>query len=177
MEPDWEGRGMDYLETRDVASLLKSELGLNSRQASVKKQSSDQYLKITIRDASVNPRLVRNFAKRYSTWKMDNTDLCTGQSIDVALSKEVCEKKSSNYTKYTELVREAIRSVNGLKDEYRSVDIDGKKVIFSCVNGIKNHIQAHFDGNRAYVHVDDMDKDSFIKSISTQLMYIVEFGY
>lgn len=79
----------DWLTTAQIRAMLKNNLGLNSRQVTVSKRHSQQYLDITIRDAAVAVAKVQEFAKSLSTWTMDNTDYCSGQSINVSTTGEV----------------------------------------------------------------------------------------
>jgi len=78
-----------WIKPAELRALLKLNLGLNARQVSVSKRHSLQYLTVTIRDASVNIKMVEDFSSKFSTWTMDNTDYVEGQSISVELSDEV----------------------------------------------------------------------------------------
>lgn len=79
----------DWLSCSEIRALLKSKLGYNARQVTVKERSSAQYLTITVRAASVDLKKVQAFAKGLDTWTMDNTDYCEGQSIHVVTTSEV----------------------------------------------------------------------------------------
>lgn len=78
-----------WIEPAELRALLKTNLGLNARQVTVKKDSSLRYLSIIIRDAGVDIGKVKQFAKGFSTWSMDMTDYVTGQSVNVYLTREV----------------------------------------------------------------------------------------
>lgn len=86
-----------WTTTQELRSLLKTNLGLNSRQVSVSKGHSTQYLTITIRDACVNIAKVKEFAKSFNTWNMDITDCVTGQSIEVKTTDEVDVIHAANF--------------------------------------------------------------------------------
>lgn len=79
----------NWLTTADLRALLKSQLGLNSRQVTAKCRHSQQYLDLIIRDASVDVAAVQAFAAGLDTWSMDNTDYCSGQSVNVSTTSEV----------------------------------------------------------------------------------------
>jgi hypothetical protein len=79
----------DWVTPEILRALLKQNLGLNTRKVSVKKRSSNTFLAITILDPSVDFAAVKRFAKQFDTFSMDNTDLATGQSVDVELSDKV----------------------------------------------------------------------------------------
>jgi len=78
-----------WLDAKDIRNLLKQNLGLNSKQVSVSKGHSTQYMKLTVRDASVELAKVEAFARALDTWNMDVTDYVTGQSLTVETSEEV----------------------------------------------------------------------------------------
>lgn len=78
-----------WIEPQQLRGLLRSNLGLNSRQATVKTGSSSRYLTIIIRDPAVPIAAVEAFAAQLHTWDMDVTDYVTGQSIHVEVSAEV----------------------------------------------------------------------------------------
>ena len=90
-------RSSDWIDCETLRALLKTNLGLNSKQVSVSKRSGLQYLKITIRDAGVDVAKVREFAKSLNTWSMDQTDYVEGQSVDVLTTKEVDEIHAAPY--------------------------------------------------------------------------------
>lgn len=73
-----------FLETKEVAALLKQNLGLNARKVTVSARNSTTYLTVTVRDASVDLAAVTAFCKSLDSWSMDQTDYVTGQSISVA---------------------------------------------------------------------------------------------
>lgn len=79
---------MPHITTQELRSILKKS-GFNSRQVSVKQNSSLTYLTVTIRDAKVTVESIKSVTSQYNTWHMDNTDYVTGQSINVVLSDEV----------------------------------------------------------------------------------------
>lgn len=87
----------DWVTTAQLRALLKSNLGLNSRQVTCAKSHSTQYLEITIRDPLVNRAAVKSFAKSFSTWNMDNTDYVSGQSVNVSTTKEVDAAHAAPY--------------------------------------------------------------------------------
>ena len=82
-------RSSDFLSTVELASLLRANLGLNSRKVTVAKRSSLTYVDVTVRDPSVDLRAVTAFCASLDTWSMDQTDYCTGQSISVKTTREV----------------------------------------------------------------------------------------
>ncbi len=77
------------LTPEQLRNLLKVNLGLNSKMATVKSGSSMSYLTITVRDACVDIDRVVEFAASLSTWEMDVTDYCSGQSITVEVAGNV----------------------------------------------------------------------------------------
>ncbi len=79
----------DWITPGQLRALLKNSLKLNARQTTVSKSHSQQYLEITIRDATVNIPQVQQFARMFHTWSMDNTDYCCGQSVHVHTTAEV----------------------------------------------------------------------------------------
>lgn len=79
----------EWVTTEQLRVLLKNNLDLNARKVSVSRRSSNRYLSITIRDASVDIKAVEDFAAKFNTWTMDNTDYVEGQSIDVSTTREV----------------------------------------------------------------------------------------
>jgi hypothetical protein len=78
-----------FFTTAELRQLLKQNLGLNARQVTVSGRNSITYLTITVRDASVDVAKVKEFAKSCDTWKCDQSDYCSGQSINVETTKEV----------------------------------------------------------------------------------------
>lgn len=79
----------DWTTPAALRVLIKENLGYNARQISVRRRSSNQYLEIVVRDASVNLPAVEAFAAKLATWSIDNTDYCTGQSVHVETTREV----------------------------------------------------------------------------------------
>lgn len=79
----------EWVTTADLRALLKSKLGYNAKQVSAKCRHSQQYLDLTIRDAGVDVAAVTAFAATLDSWSMDQTDYCTGQSVNVSTTGEV----------------------------------------------------------------------------------------
>ena len=87
----------------------KTNLGLNSRQVSVRKSTCGlRYLDLTVRDPGVDVSKVHEFANAISTWKMDEGDNVSGQSISVFTSPEVDKAHAAPF------IEEVMRSVETL---------------------------------------------------------------
>lgn len=91
-----------WITPQELRALLKNNLGITAKQASVKKGCGVRYLDITIRDPRLDFRAVEKFAKTLDTWSMDETDYCDGQSISVHLSDEV---KTAMIQKYLHIAQ------------------------------------------------------------------------
>lgn len=68
---------------------IKAATGYNSRQCSVRMNSSLQYVTVTVRDAAVNVEAVKAACAELNTWTMDTTDYVEGQSVRVETTDEV----------------------------------------------------------------------------------------
>lgn len=100
----------DWITPQELRALLKNNLGITARQATVKKGCGVRYLDITIRDPHVDFRAVEKFAKTLDTWSMDETDYCDGQSITVHLSDEV---KNAMIQKYLHIAQAFVMPAMG----------------------------------------------------------------
>lgn len=79
----------DWITAKELRAELKAKLGLNAKKVSCSTGSSNQYLTIWIRDASVDIKQVEEFVKQFNTWTMDMSDYVEGQSIYVKTTGEV----------------------------------------------------------------------------------------
>ena len=95
-----ESKSSRFLSPAEVRSLLKQNLQINSRQVSVKTNSSVRYLTLTVWDANVDIEAVRSFAASLDTLEMDMTDYCSGQSIAVVISDEVKDALAAPYLEF-----------------------------------------------------------------------------
>jgi len=95
--------------------MIKSNLGLNARQVTVSKSSSIQYLRVTIRDAAVDIKAVKSFAKALDTWTMDQTDYCEGQSVHVDTTREVDDAHASPFIAEIERLVPQLSEYGGVK--------------------------------------------------------------
>jgi len=102
----------DFLSTKQVQSILRSNLGLNAKQATVSKRSSSTYLRVTLRDASVDYGALRSVVSSLSTWSMDNTDYVSGQSVSLEITPEVRAEWGGKYAQAIELALAKITGEN-----------------------------------------------------------------
>lgn len=87
----------DWIEAPALRVLLKQNLGLNARKVTVSARSSTQYLNVVIRDSAVDVKAVKAFCASHSTWSMDQTDYCSGQSIRVVITDEVIKAHAAPF--------------------------------------------------------------------------------
>lgn len=103
----------DFIQPEALRAMLKANLGLNARKATVSVKSSLTYLQITIRDASVDVQAVRDFAASLSTWSMAIDDYVSGQSIAVEITPEVCATLAAPFIEEIKRVAPTVRQNGG----------------------------------------------------------------
>lgn len=79
----------DWVTPAQLRTLLKQSLGYNQRQVTVNTESSDQYVRIVVRDAKVDLKKVEAFASQFHTWSSSQDDCYDGQSVRVKVTDEV----------------------------------------------------------------------------------------
>jgi hypothetical protein len=99
-----------FVTQAELRALLKSNLGLNARQVTVRKGHSTTWLTITVRDPSVDLAAVKAFARPFDTSYMDQTDYHSGQSVEVDTTTEVDDAHAAPHIEEIKLAVERIKS-------------------------------------------------------------------
>ena len=78
-----------WLTPAQVRKKLRSVLGLNTKQASVRKARSPQYLTIALHDPNADIKRLHDFCEALDTWSMGADDVVSGQSVKLEFSPAV----------------------------------------------------------------------------------------